>query len=62
MSETITAITIAAAIIIILAVVLITIGGQTRARAKRITTAQARNPALRSRFIAEAPKSDSVAP
>ncbi|NCF68746.1 MAG: drug/metabolite exporter YedA [Chloroflexi bacterium] len=61
LSEAITAMTIVAAIIIILAVILITTGGQGKVPARRKTNEQARTPALPSRFVAEAPKSDSVA-
>jgi drug/metabolite transporter (DMT)-like permease len=61
LSEAITATTIAAVIVIILAVILITAAGPKRALARRKTNGQARNPALPSRFVAEAPKSDGVA-
>jgi drug/metabolite transporter (DMT)-like permease len=61
LSEAITTTTIAAAIIIILAVILITKGEQKKTRAKIMTIGQASNSALPSRFVAEAPKSDSVA-
>jgi drug/metabolite transporter (DMT)-like permease len=61
LSEAITAMTIVAAIIIILAVILITTGGHGKVPARRKTNEQARTPALPSRFVAEAPKSDSVA-
>ena len=62
LSEAITVATIAAAIIIILAVILITTGGRDRALVQRTTPGQARNPALPSRFVAEAPKSGQRGP
>jgi drug/metabolite transporter (DMT)-like permease len=62
LSEAITVATIAAAIIIILAVILITTGGRDRALVQRTTPGQARNPALPSRFMAEAPKSGQRGP
>ncbi len=62
LSEAITVATIAAAIIIILAVILITTGGRDRALVQRTTPGQARNPALLSRFMAEAPKSGQRGP